>query len=254
MAFSQLVQANLSTQVIGRKIEYYQILKSTNSEAWNLIYAGAQHGIVVITDHQTRGKGRGKNSWVSSPNNSLTFSVVLKPNEIPYSSLFSLSAGIAIAKTLQFFGIQSNLKWPNDILIHQKKVSGILCETKFRASNPSALVIGIGLNVNEKVEDLQTELSESSTSMSIESGMIFQRERVMAESLNFLEEYLFKSDEEIIKEWAQFCGHIGKNISFRDGKEKMRGKFIGLTNSGAAVVNINGTETEFSSPIITIEN
>lgn len=254
MIFTQLVQANLSTKSLGREIEYYQILESTNSEAWEFIEDGAGHGTVVITDNQTSGKGRRSNTWESSPGRSLTFSVIVTPGKIGGQSLIPLSAGIAAADAMKPFEISPELKWPNDILINGKKAGGILCESKFRGGEVTAAVIGIGLNVNEELEDLPEALAESATSMFMESGLRCQRERVLAECLNALERTLMLSNEDVVKEWTERCGHIGEQVSFSNGGEPVSGIFIGLDSSGAAEVDINGKKKDFSPPVITIED
>lgn len=253
MIFTQLVQANLSTKALGKTIEYYQILESTNAEAWELIEDGAEHGTVVITDNQTAGKGRRSNSWTSSPDRSLTFSVIVTPENIFSQTLVPLAAGIAASDAMKPFGISPALKWPNDILINGKKAGGILCESKFRSGMLSAAVIGIGLNVNEELEDFPEALSENATSMFMESGSRCQRERVLAECLDALEHALMLTDEEVIKEWTKRCGHIGKQVSFSSSGESVSGIFIGLDESGSAVVKTDGKEQSFSQPMVSVE-
>lgn len=254
MIFTQLVQANLSTKTIGRKIEYYQVLESTNTEAWELIQDSAAHGTVVITDNQTAGKGRGAKAWASSPDRSLTFSIILKHDNILNPSLVPLAAGIAVAKAMEPFGIRAELKWPNDIMIEGKKTGGILCESKYRGELLTAMVIGIGMNVNEEAEDFSDALSEIAASMFIVSGVRQQRERVLAECLNSLENCLMESDETVIRNWTELCGHIGKNISFTVDGKTTEGKFIGLNSAGTAVIESNGEQTEFTSPLLSIKN
>ncbi len=254
MIFTQLVQANLSTKKIGRKIEYYQILNSTNSEAWELIDDGVEHGTVVITDNQTAGKGRGSNAWTSSPDRSLTFSTILLPDSILNFSMIPLAAGIAVAKAMEPFEIQAELKWPNDILMAGKKAGGILCESKYRGGVLIAMVVGIGINVNEEAEDFSESLSDIATSMFIDSGVRQQRERVLAECLNSLENCFLEPDETVIRNWTELCCHIGKQISFSSGGKTVSGIFKGLDEAGVAVVEVNGEQKIFSPPVIAIEN
>ena len=254
MIFTQLVQANLSTKILGRKIEYYQILESTNSEAWKLVEDSTQHGTIVITDNQTAGKGRGSNEWASSPDRNLTFSVILIPGHGMNPLLIPLAAGVAVAEALNLFDIKAGLKWPNDILRNGKKLGGILCESKVQGASVSAVVLGIGLNVNEDKSDFPEALTENATSMFIESGSRFQRERVLAECLNSLENCFLEPDETAIRNWTELCCHIGKQISFSSGGETVTGIFTRLDASGTAVVEVNGEQKTFFSPVITIED
>ena len=101
MLFTQLIQANLRTKILGWKIEYYNRLGSTNLEAWELLALGAEHGTVVLTDHQFQGKGRGGNSWFMGAGKGLAMSVILnKKYPLECSGLISLAIGIAAAQSI----------------------------------------------------------------------------------------------------------------------------------------------------------
>ena len=112
-------------------IEYYNRLDSTNEEAWELIDEGNQHGSIVITENQIKGKGRQNNNWSMVAGKGLAFTLILdKKYPSSFSSFFSLAAGISIAESLKKRGVESALKWPNDIYSSDKKIGGILCESK----------------------------------------------------------------------------------------------------------------------------
>ena len=133
MIFSNLIQGNLSTQFLGRHIEYYSFTDSTNKDIWELVVENeAINGMLVITDDQRKGKGRRYNNWISSPGKNLTFSFLLKTEiDTEKLGLISLLIGVAISESIQqFCDIDCKLKWPNDVLIDGKKVGGILIESK----------------------------------------------------------------------------------------------------------------------------
>ena len=155
MIFTNLISTNLRTKIFGQEIEYYQILPSTNQEAWNLIEKKeSNHGMIVITDQQKKGKGRGNNSWFMSPSKGLAMSIIIdEPVSLNDASLIPLSAGLSVAQAIENRGLKPKLKWPNDILINGKKCGGILCESKVRNGNLTQMVIGIGLNINEATSD-----------------------------------------------------------------------------------------------------
>ena len=124
MLFTQLIQANLRTKALGKKIEYYNRIGSTNSEAWELLTLGADHGTTVLTDHQFQGKGRAGNSWFMGAGKGLAISVILKNKySLKFLGLISLAVGIAATKSIAQHGLDSKLKWPNDIFIYDKKDS-----------------------------------------------------------------------------------------------------------------------------------
>lgn len=255
MIFTNLIKTNLRTKQFGRDIEYYQRLGSTNDEAWELIQNGeASHGMIVITDYQTQGKGRGGNSWFMSPSKGLALSLILLESiPLEKARLIPLVAGVAMAKTLKNQGGSPTLKWPNDILFHGKKTGGILCESKISGQSVKSMVVGIGINVNETEIDFPDELKETAISLSIESGHTHQRELVAAIFTTFFEQYwerLQESPEEIINDWTSLCGHLGKSVSFNFKGEHLSGIFKKIDQNGHACVNIDGRDQMFPAIIL----
>ena len=133
MLFTNLVQTNLKTRILGQQIEYYTRLESTNSEAWEIIDEGAKPGSLVVTDNQFSGKGRANRKWTAAPDKSLTFSLLLFPDLDPnLSGWFPIISGLSVQKALLNFDTDVRLKWPNDLILDAKKVGGILCESKVK--------------------------------------------------------------------------------------------------------------------------
>lgn len=252
MLSNPLLQENLNTKYVGRHIEDYNQLVSTNSEAWKLLNKGARKGTLVFTDNQKGGKGRGARTWYSSPERSLTFSIILYP-ELNSLSLgwYPLLAGLSIIEALSRFNLSANLKWPNDLSIKGEKLAGILCESKIKGKRIRALVMGIGLNVNEIKQDFPPELEGSVTSMLLASHQFFRREKVLAEILNSLEMHLdqFQTNgpDKIRSKWLHYCHHLNSIISFHRGNKTVTGKFLGLGPNGEARLLIKNEEVLFSS-------
>jgi len=247
--FTNLVQANLKTRVLGKQIEYYTRLESTNSEAWELIKVGCDNGTVIITDNQFLGKGRGDRDWSASPNKSLTFSIVLSPNiNSKFSNWISIISSLAIQKALTSFSTKVELKYPNDIMIGQKKLGGILCETKVSEKKVNHAVIGIGINVNETIEDFDISIQNTATSLHINSNNFYQRERILAETLNQFENIIdqFPNNIDLIKSnWEQACNHLNKLVTFHNNNKIIKGIFKSLSSSGNAILEINGDRKEY---------
>jgi BirA family biotin operon repressor/biotin-[acetyl-CoA-carboxylase] ligase len=252
--FTNLVQANLKAKVLGKQIEYYTRLESTNSEAWELIDAGCSNGTIIITDNQFLGKGRGSSIWTSSPNKSLTFSIILSLNiNSKLSNWISIISSLAIEKALASFSTKVELKYPNDIMIGGKKLGGILCETKVSEKKINYAVVGIGININEKIEDFDSTIQNTATSLQINSEKPYQRERVLAEILNQFEILLdqFPKNIDLIKSnWEDACNHLNKVITFHNNNEIIKGTFKSLSISGNAIVELNGVEKEYFSGVI----
>ena len=257
MIFTNLVQANLRTTTLGQVIEYYTQLDSTNEESWELIDEGVKPGTVIITDRQLSGKGRNGTKWQSNADRSLTFSVVIQPNDLSgsMSGLFSLLSGVAIIRAFQDLHIAGGLKWPNDIMVKGKKVGGILCESKIQGNSINWVVLGIGINVNETVDDFKNDISKSATSLYIEVGEFIQRERLLAAILNHLEillnELIENSESfDINKYWIPHCIHTNEQITFQDGGQVRQGLFKNLKKNGECIIEMNGTKQSFTGSVI----
>jgi len=251
MLFTNLVQANLKTRILGQQIEYYTRLESTNSEAWEIIDEGAKPGALVVTDNQFSGKGRANRKWSAAPDKSLTFSLLLFPDLDPnLSGWFPIISGLSVQKALLNFDTDVRLKWPNDLILDAKKVGGILCESKVKGNKLKQVVIGIGLNVNETMDDFDGSLQSTATSLHMSTDKYYQRERVLAEILNALEplfEGLPNNRDMIRTEWESACGHMNESVQFHHGDEIVEGIFTSLGESGSAVLDINGQENRFYS-------
>ena len=251
MIFTNLIETNLRTKIFGQNIEYYQRLDSTNKEAWELIDSNeAHHGMVIITDNQLAGKGRNGNSWFMSPSKGLALSIILtKKIPLDKAKLIPIGASVSIAKALKNRGCSPELKWPNDILLDGKKCGGILCESRIFEGFVKYMVIGIGLNVNENVNDLPSSLNNQATSYAIETGNSIQRELVCAIILTYLEQ-IIENLETCIQEWLKFCSHMEKSVKFRLNKKTHEGIFKGLNKDGEALIKINNELVAFPSIII----
>lgn len=243
-----LYKKNLSTEFLGQSIQYYPKLDSTNTKAWELIAKNSENGTVIITDNQSKGRGRQANKWISIPGKSLTFSIIIYPNALPsQTNLYSLIAGLSITDCLIEYDIYAQLKWPNDILINGKKVGGILCESKISGGVIKSMVIGIGLNINETIEEFPEDLRNNVTSLMIESEKQYKLEKLLANILNNLEHRVQHRDEAQLIDWEERCAHLNQKVTFNSGNEIVTGIFKGLSSTGQAMISINNKEVKFDS-------
>lgn len=155
-------KAELGTKIIGKKIYAYDLVTSTNDLAHFLARSGEPDGTVVFANGQTEGRGRLGNVW-TSPLEGLYFSFILRPHvEVSMASRLTLTVGLAVARALEEIHIENVvIKWPNDVLIKDKKVCGILTEMHLEADRVDYLVTGVGLNVNTPL----AQLPEGATSL-----------------------------------------------------------------------------------------
>jgi BirA family transcriptional regulator, biotin operon repressor / biotin---[acetyl-CoA-carboxylase] ligase len=148
---THLTEALKSTPVTATHA--FETIGSTNDEALAWADEGASDYSLVISDEQTKGRGRFNRRWVTRPGSSLAFSLILKPtpNEIEHLSLFAPLCGLAVHDAVQsLFDIDPQIKWPNDILIERQKCCGILVEANWTDGRPNAVVLGIGINITRE--------------------------------------------------------------------------------------------------------
>ncbi len=254
MIFSNLVDANLNTDFIGRNLEYYSRLASTNDEAWELISENVPNGSLIIADNQFKGRGRFGKKWISAPSMGLTFSLILY--DLKNLHRLPLIIGVSVCEALKGFNFKLKLKWPNDIILNDKKIGGILCESK-NINNVKTIVVGIGMNINEKADDFPDNLRKRAISLSMVSNKTFQRERVLAKILNQFEknlDLLGEKNLELFKKWESFCNHIDKEVTFHNNNVNVVGKFLKISDKGSAIIEVNNKEKTFSSGIVEINN
>lgn len=251
MIFTNLIQANLTTKVFGHEIEYLAFTDSTNEDVWESLKDNIDEGFLSITDNQKKGRGRRGNNWLSEPGASLSFSFLIKPQiSLENIGLLSLLAGVSVVEGIsKFTQLDCKLKWPNDIILNQKKVGGILAESK-QFNNDIFVVMGIGLNVNE--QELPLEISESATSLRLEKKSPIQREPLLASILNSFESMYNLDDKKWIESWNSHCLHLNSDVKFHHGNETILGTFLEINNIGEAIININGNNQKFSTGIVNL--
>ncbi|MCH7859759.1 MAG: biotin--[acetyl-CoA-carboxylase] ligase [Candidatus Marinimicrobia bacterium] len=239
MLFINLIEANLTTRRLGREITYYPFTDSTNDDLWELLADGeAAPGQLVITDHQRVGRGRRGRTWSAAPGLGLTFSVLLRP-DLPMGrlGLLSLAAGVAVVDALADDEVTALLKWPNDILAEGRKLGGILIESRLVGGAP-AVVLGIGLNVNEQPGDFPNEIRHGAIAVRQIRQVPVQRELLLARLLNRLETLTTGDLPSVTALWQDRCAHLGQGVRFHDGEEWVEGQFRGLTSDGQGEIEI----------------
>jgi BirA family biotin operon repressor/biotin-[acetyl-CoA-carboxylase] ligase len=178
--------SDLTTQAFGQSLYETESCSSTNDLTFELATEGAPHGTVVLAHQQTKGRGRRGSSWFSHPEN-LQFSLLLRPKVESSARLPQLNIvfGYALLKVLdQLTNLPVMLKWPNDVILHSRKVAGIMSEMR----SQTIIVLGCGVNVNCRREDFPAELRASATSLKIESNKHFDQREILRSFLVTSEE------------------------------------------------------------------
>lgn len=224
-----LIKQNTVTRVIGRNVIYLPVTTSTNEVARQAARERATEGTVVIAGQQTAGRGRLGRNW-SSPPGSLALSVILRPQTSRLSSLIMIASLAVVHAIEKVTGLKSQIKWPNDILINNKKVCGILIENAWKGSGLDYSVIGIGLNVNFNPADYE-EVANIATSLSMELGRPVSVLKVIRTVLMELDIYYSVND--VFTEWKKRLTTLGKDVKIVSGKTMVTGiaESVGLDGS-----------------------
>jgi BirA family biotin operon repressor/biotin-[acetyl-CoA-carboxylase] ligase len=228
--------------IIGRDIRVFQETTSTNDIADKLGRDGVKEGVVVFAETQTKGRGRLGRAWVSSQGKGLWFSVLLRPALSPQAATqITIASATALARALnKAAGIQCGIKWPNDILVKDRKLCGILTEMTAEVDKIHYIVLGIGVNVNFSENDFPRELRTTATSLALETGRQFKRAEVAAIILRELNrDYLrLKAGafQSVADEWEENCTTLGRTVEIAAGARVIQGRAEALDAEGALLV------------------
>jgi len=253
MFSKELYQTHLKTKFLGHGMKYLSQTNSTNEDAWACFQDDSPEGTLFITDDQQKGKGRRENKWISTKGKSLTFSILLRPEmKLEKLGLLPLLTGVSIVQGIQSAAsIQAGLKWPNDIMLHGKKMGGILIESK-PGQNGLGVVVGVGLNINESEQDILDSIRNQATSLAIFSHKLYSRELILSAILNEFENLYQNQLDNIIPLWHEYCIHRDTFVTFHSENHRQRGIFQGINSLGHAEITINGKTESFSAGMMTV--
>jgi BirA family biotin operon repressor/biotin-[acetyl-CoA-carboxylase] ligase len=236
--------------IIGREIIYLDSTTSTNDVAIEIARKREEaEGTVVIADMQTSGRGRHGRCWISPPGVNLYFTVLLKVPASQQVSIISLITAIAVVLAIrQQTGLNAQIKWPNDILINDKKAGGILVEMVFnRHTTANMLAVGIGVNVNMPPEALK-DIRPLATSLKIEAGTSIDRVKLLGKILAELERIykilLNGNKKTLIKEWLRLNCTIGKKVSVQTSEGIITGLAEDIGDEGELYVRVSSEKIE----------
>ncbi|MCM1106928.1 MAG: biotin--[acetyl-CoA-carboxylase] ligase [Blautia sp.] len=231
-----------NTKWAGCEIFYYDCLDSTNTKAKELAEAGHPSGTLVVAEQQTVGRGRRGRGWESPAGSGIFMTLMLKPEINPNNaSMLTLVAALAVAKAItDVAGEPARIKWPNDIVMHGKKVCGILTEMSAQFDYINHIVIGIGINVHN--ESFPEDIAHMAGSLRTECGRRLHRADIIERVLEHFEKYygLFLQTEDLEglqKEYNAMLVNLQMDVKVLDPKEPFEGKAMGITKRGELIVD-----------------
>jgi BirA family biotin operon repressor/biotin-[acetyl-CoA-carboxylase] ligase len=244
---------HLTTGFVGRQIYYFDSVDSTMEIARKLAKEGAAEGTIIIADKQICGRGRMGRTWLSADGN-LAMSIILYPSLTTLPQLIMI-ASVAVVKAIKTVAnIDAHIKWPNDVMIKEKKVCGILIENQLIGDRVSFSLIGIGLNINFNPLAFP-EISAIATSLSYELGREIPRTELTVAILSALEKLYMQAQSGIsaYKEWGEHMETIGKSIRVQSGEAILQGKAEAVTEHGNLILrHSDGNASEILSGDVTI--
>lgn len=217
-------------------IIFFKKLDSTNTYAKEN-YKGLKHKDVILAETQTKGRGRYERKWVSNKGG-LYFSIILKPKTIDIKNAPNLTQAISIAicKTLEKYDIKPQIKWPNDILIKNKKAVGILSETIFDKNKLKAIVLGVGINIEQKNIN---KIDKPATSLKIQGLKIDKNlllQEILSEFFKIYGKTLKQGFAVIKKDYIKRFGYIGKEIKLKHVDKIYEAKVKGVDDNGSIIL------------------
>ena len=232
---------NLETEKIAKEILCFRKVFSTNSIAKFLANHDAEEGTVLISEIQTKARGRLGKKW-EAPEGGIWMSLILRPQVPPARiGLITLATGVAIAKSIRSLGVDARIKWPNDVLIHGKKISGVLTEVNATFNEIDWIVVGIGIDSNLKLEDFSEDIRIGTTTLTEELPTKVDENELIAIFLNEFEKVyeLYKDGEieTILKDWRDLADTIGKYVNItQTGGKITQGYVVGINNEGSLII------------------
>lgn len=251
---STLIDFLIKDNPVFNKSIYFPSITSTQHAIKKLAQQNAPEGIVAVADEQTEGRGRRGRSWIAPSSKNLLFSFLLRPELKPGDvQLLNLAAGIAVKSVLKDqYMVDARLKWPNDLLVNERKICGILSEAAGEPDRIYYAVTGIGLNVNFTKEEMPEEVKEIATSMRIERGHSIPRPLLLSRILDELASSVLnlkKTDgkEKLLSSYRKECDTLGREVNVMEDEKNYTGTAVDVTDQGALVVKVGKEEKIFAA-------
>ena len=233
----EFLRRMLAEGVVGHQILHYDMLGSTMDEARRLAERGGPEGTVIVVEEQTVGRGRFDRPWISPRGQNLSFSVLLRPTatQLPY---VNMAATLAVSRAVaEATALQPAIKWPNDVLINGRKVSGILIETAMDAGDVRHAIVGMGVNVNFDPSRF-SEIASTATSISGEIGRKADRTGVLQAVLTQFDELYqaIQSGRSLKKDWAAMLDTLGRAVRVQWQDRVLEGRADAVDEQGNLIL------------------
>lgn len=243
------IQNGLDTKILGKEILHYDSISSTNDIAKEWALKKEKEGLVIIGEEQLKGRGRRGRNWESPKGTGIWMSILLRPDISPKDGpKFTLLSAVAVTKAIkEVTGIEGKIKWPNDIIINNKKVCGILTEMNAEIDFINYVIIGIGINVNGAREDFPKEVQHRAISLSQVKGELVSRKEIVRKILENIENYYLEFIQsmdfsDILEEWKGLSCNLGKEVRAIVKGREIIGQAIDINKDGSLILKTKDGE------------
>ena len=252
------LESTIHTDWAGANVFFFERTDSTNTRVKRLAESGEPHGTLAVAEIQDGGKGRRGRSWVSPPGVGIWMSLLLRPQiDSVSASMLTLVMALSVSRGIkETTGIDTQIKWPNDLVLNRKKICGILTEMSTELMEIQYVVIGSGINVSQ--EGFPEEIKETATSLLIETGKQYRRSSIVAQVMKAFEEYYqsFCETEDMSglkEEYNKRLVNLGREVLVLAPSGEFSGISEGINEKGALIVRLaDGTKTEVISGEVSV--
>ena len=236
------IESKLDTTLVGKKVILFQSTASTNDIAWQYSTNPDNNGLCVFTEHQTKGRGRRQNTWLSDPAQSILCSILLIDSKCNPETITLASAIAANHAIAQYTNTAPTIKWPNDIMIDSKKLAGILVESR-PAEKRNNFVVGIGINCHQPQSFFDShELQFPATSIDLQTSAPIDRNALAAAWITAMDHWLKIANQnpgEIVDTWKHQSSQLGRHITLEYNQKKFSGTCIGIDPAKGLILQLD---------------
>jgi len=238
------ITQNLDTKLLGKRVYYFDTIDSTQNFAAKIASNHNENGTIIVSKHQTDGKGRLERKW-ESPTGGIWMSIIIQPEfNISYITLVPIATSLALCIAIEkILKIKPELKWPNDVTLKGKKVAGVLVDTSIISNEIENVVLGIGINFKIKPHELASTIKKTPNFYGV-TTLVKKNEKALPLVQQFLYELenvfqLINSRriKKIKSEWTKRSSTIGRNVSIITSEGNINGKAVKIDSDGALIIS-----------------
>ncbi len=238
------LRAGLPVDGLGEPLYFFSTIGSTSEYARELGEQGAPHGTLVVADEQTAGRGRGQNQWSTPPHTAIAFSLVLRPDGLAPDQIGGMNAlgALAVVRAIEELGGRAEIKWPNDVLINNAKVAGILTEAAWQGDALDCVVVGVGVNVRpESVPDLSRTAFPATCLEAELDAKVDRHQLLIAILANLASGVRDVGSPALLQAWQEHLAFKGEKVRVEVPSGAVEGVLVGLTSRGFVEVDVQSS-------------